>query len=79
LNALLNFGYPDHVFSSNYIADQDQEKCINCGSCIDSCQFKARSINDSGLHFEPDKCYGCGLCLNACPEKAIVMTQIDHK
>jgi ferredoxin len=73
LSAAIRFGYEDHVFSSKFIADQDDDKCASCGTCVDRCQFKARTLVDGDLEFVQDKCFGCGLCVETCPEEAISM------
>ncbi len=71
LSAAIRFGYDNHVFSSNYVGEQDQDKCISCGTCVDRCQFKARTLEDDRLEFIQEKCFGCGLCVRTCPEEAI--------
>jgi Pyruvate/2-oxoacid:ferredoxin oxidoreductase delta subunit len=73
LSAALRFGYSDHVFSSKYIANQDQDKCIDCGQCVDRCQFSARAMLEDKLSYSENKCFGCGLCLETCSENAISM------
>ena len=73
LSAAIRFGYEDHVFSSKYVACQDDDKCTSCGTCADRCQFKARALVDGNLEFLQDKCFGCGLCIDTCPEEAISM------
>jgi ferredoxin len=75
LSAAIRFGYEDHVFSSKYVADQDDNKCISCGTCVDRCQFKARTLPDDDLEFLQDKCFGCGLCIDTCPEEAISLVE----
>ncbi len=44
------------------------ELCIECGECINRCQFN--SISDN---FEVDRiaCEGCGVCVHFCPADAI--------
>lgn len=71
LSAAVRFGYENHVFSSKYMADQNEDKCKSCGACVKRCQFKARTLIDSKLEFKQDKCFGCGLCVRTCPEEAI--------
>jgi ferredoxin len=73
LSAAIRFGYEDHVFSSKYVAVQDDDKCASCGTCVDRCQFKARTMEDGDLEFLQGKCFGCGLCVETCPEEAISM------
>jgi NAD-dependent dihydropyrimidine dehydrogenase PreA subunit len=50
----------------------DDEKCIECGTCISICPTDALhyDINDQ-LKFSYDKCIGCLLCIDSCPRRAI--------
>lgn len=75
LSAALRFGYSDHVFFSNKIAEQDQDECDDCGACVDRCHFEARTMVEDKLVYDPDKCGGCGLCLKDCPTEAISMAE----
>lgn len=75
LSASVRFGYEDHVFSSDFIATHDSEKCANCEVCVDRCQFGAREIVDDELVFSKEKCFGCGVCLDTCPEDAIELVE----
>jgi len=49
----------------------DQEKCINCHSCIAACPVKYCN-NGSGSFVEvnEDLCIGCGSCITACTHDA---------
>jgi NAD-dependent dihydropyrimidine dehydrogenase PreA subunit len=71
LSALVRFGIPDHVVASEYIAENNNETCGNCGTCTERCQFHARQLVDEKLAFNQSKCFGCGLCLTTCPTKSI--------
>lgn len=73
LSAAIRFGYSDHVFKSDFIAIQDQDVCLDCGVCVDRCQFGARIIVDGKMNFRVDHCFGCGLCIESCSENAIEM------
>ncbi len=73
MSAALRFGYSDHVISSKFVASNDGEKCIDCGTCVERCQFGAREIIDGRLVYRGEKCFGCGLCAAMCPEEAIGM------
>jgi len=75
LAAALEFGYPDHVFSSKLIAAQDEEACTNCGTCVPRCQFGARAMVEEKMAYERERCFGCGLCVTTCPEGAIEMVE----
>jgi NAD-dependent dihydropyrimidine dehydrogenase PreA subunit len=75
LSAAIRFGYEDHVFSSKFVAVQDDDRCTSCGTCVDRCHFKARILGDDDLEYIQEKCFGCGLCIETCPEKAISMAE----
>ncbi|MCP4672863.1 MAG: P-loop NTPase [Desulfobacula sp.] len=46
----------------------NQDKCTECGRCIEVCRFDAVS-ND--FQVDPIECEGCGVCVDLCPEQAI--------
>ncbi|MCB9480755.1 MAG: ATP-binding protein [Desulfobacteraceae bacterium] len=55
-------------FTSGVKALINKDKCIECGLCIERCEFDA--ISDDFVVNEID-CEGCGVCHEFCPEKAI--------
>ena len=57
-----------HDFQSGNTAVIDQEKCTECGQCLDLCRWNAIS-ND--FEVNPIECEGCGVCVHFCSEKAI--------
>ena len=61
-----------HVAPSGYVAAVG-EACTGCQGCIDSCQFHAISLSDTGerAFIDFDKCMGCGVCEDRCPGEAI--------
>lgn len=64
------------VKKSKYVSTHDPEKCVNCGECISSCHFKARTLSQEGdMIFNQNNCFGCGLCITSCPENAITMIE----
>jgi ferredoxin len=56
---------------SGYVAITDAALCTGCGSCLESCFFEARRLEDGALHVMDERCFGCGRCLASCPEDAI--------
>jgi Pyruvate/2-oxoacid:ferredoxin oxidoreductase delta subunit len=66
--------------SSGYIAKIDQETCIECGVCHDTCQFFALDFSDDGpTQVDFDKCMGCGICVNQCSQDAIELVLEPEK
>lgn len=51
----------------------DQDKCIQCGKCMENCRFD--SIMEKNGEFSVKKfgCEGCGVCEYVCPSSAISM------
>ena len=58
-----------HDFIGIKRASIDSDKCVQCGSCQESCRFSA--IQD----FQVDQalCEGCGVCKLVCPAEAVEM------
>jgi len=73
LSALVRFGIPDHVVASEYIAENNNETCDNCGTCVKRCQFHARQLAEDKLVFDQANCFGCGICVTTCPTRSITL------
>lgn len=61
-----------HDFRSGRTAFIDQEKCVQCGQCIQLCRFQA--IADDFI-VDPIACEGCCFCSHVCPVGAIKMQE----
>ena len=58
--------------SSGYVAQIDHELCLDCGTCIEYCQFFALGFDDNYTTIvNYDLCMGCGVCVSKCPASAI--------
>jgi len=77
LSALIRFGMAEAVVASKYIAVNDLKTCINCGVCVERCQFKARHLENDKLVYDAAKCFGCGVCVSTCPTKSISLVKRD--
>lgn len=62
----------EHEFYSGQIAFIDQDKCSECGNCIQVCRFNAISSSKNGYQINPLRCEGCGYCARVCNDKAII-------
>ena len=58
-----------------FIEKTDEDKCSNCGECVEVCYFNARKLANDELVVIRDNCYGCGLCTDVCPENCVEMVQ----
>lgn len=54
------------------VAMIDQEKCSQCGLCIEKCRFDAIRF-DGKYEVDPFGCEGCGVCEAICPSLAITL------
>ncbi|OJX45860.1 MAG: 4Fe-4S ferredoxin [Chloroflexi bacterium 44-23] len=61
------------LVSSGYLAVIEETECIACGTCIDTCQFHALSLDETGAFAVVDyeACMGCGICVGQCSQQAI--------
>ncbi len=48
----------------------DQDACIACGACADTCPVDALTVNDYA-EVDADACIDCGSCTSACPVDAL--------
>ncbi len=66
------------IISSGYVNEVDEEKCINCGICVDTCQFNALSLNEH-LVCNSELCMGCGVCVSHCVQGALSLVRDETK
>jgi electron transport complex protein RnfB len=71
MRGVAEFGIPTAVASSDFHAVVDQDRCIACGDCIESCQFGALSIPEYVCTVDYTRCVGCGLCGVVCPTSSM--------
>lgn len=60
----------EETFQGGKLAYIDQEKCIECGKCVEACQFNAISED---FVVSPIDCEGCNVCAYVCPVDAITL------
>ena len=58
-----------HDFQSGHTAVIDQDRCTQCGICIEMCRWNA--ISDDFI-IDAIECEGCGVCVHFCPKQAIM-------
>ncbi len=59
--------------ASRYMAYWIEEKCTECGVCVEVCPVEAITSSNGNPTFHDEQCIGCGLCVSNCPEGAIKM------
>jgi Pyruvate/2-oxoacid:ferredoxin oxidoreductase delta subunit len=75
MSGLVRFGIPEAVVASKYVAAHHAETCINCGTCVERCQFNARRMEDAEMVFNNARCFGCGVCTSTCPTDSISLVE----
>ena len=70
LRAFTEFGVENSILAANYYAKIDPNVCVGCGICIDRCQMKAITEEQSFSVVNLEECIGCGLCVTGCPNEA---------
>jgi heterodisulfide reductase subunit A-like polyferredoxin len=65
--------------SSGYVSCVNEEKCIGCGICAETCQFAALTIKDGYVEINEAVCMGCGGCVSKCPENALSLVRDPTK
>ncbi len=56
----------------------DQEKCIGCGLCVQTCPARTLSMNDDKAVVSGERCIACGHCLAVCPSDAVSVTALGQ-
>jgi MinD superfamily P-loop ATPase len=67
----------EYAFVSGQKAVINQDKCNNCGMCIDYCRFEAITEKDHKVTVLETLCDGCLLCSRICPHEAINIVNED--
>ena len=51
----------------------DEELCLACGCCAESCPAGAIDLSENGTYYviDRDVCLSCGTCAEGCPNDAI--------
>lgn len=62
-----------HNFEGGKTAVIDEEKCIGCGKCQETCRFEAIKEEKDKMIIDSLACEGCGACTLVCPEDAITL------
>jgi len=57
--------------TAGYSITRDENKCKDCGTCLDFCHFQAISIVGGERVYTSAECRGCELCVENCPNGAL--------
>lgn len=66
--------------ASGYVSRQeDADRCIGCGVCVESCQFGALTLSDGRAFIDAAACMGCGVCVDKCEQGALLLVPDAEK
>lgn len=49
-----------------------KSKCINCGECVEACEYGAHTIDELTHKFNRTRCVACGKCAERCLGEALI-------
>ncbi len=56
----------------------DQEKCILCEACVETCPYHIFFSENSEIHLRhEEECIACGHCVAVCPVEAVIHPALD--
>jgi ferredoxin len=65
--------------SSTHLAQVEEDLCIGCGTCVQSCAVEAIELVDTIAVVDGQRCIGCGVCAHLCPENAINLERTEMR
>lgn len=71
---------PVEFWASNYFASVIAEQCNGCGTCVETCQVDAITIDAKSevSVVNLNRCLGCGNCVAACPTEAMSLVRKEQ-
>lgn len=70
---------PSHNYSS-YLAEVDEDACVNCGECVETCPMEMISLEEgSSAVVDETGCIGCGVCVMRCPADALLLKRTENR
>ena len=77
LKGIREFGHPNILVTSNFIATVNNQTCSKCKLCIKHCPVNALFMNSNNQLLVNNKlCIGCGVCNLKCSNKSIKLKNL---
>jgi len=74
LRGMADLGVANVIARSAFVNRVDEEACVACGLCVESCPFDALAVDDVA-RVDRVRCAGCGVCTLVCPEGALSLVR----
>jgi len=71
---MADLGVANVIARSAFVNQVDEEACVACGLCVESCPFDALSVDDAA-RVDQVRCVGCGVCTLVCPEGVLSLVR----
>lgn len=65
--------------ASGFVAQVDEDACIDCGTCETACPFGAIGPGQGSGRVAQETCMGCGVCVGKCPQGALALVRDERK
>ena len=79
LRTIKEFGAPNVLVRSDYVATIDPDGCSSCEECAHGrCPMDAIGSSNGGLSVNRERCIGCGACTVTCPSNAITLARRER-
>lgn len=65
--------------SSGHVCRVDKKQCIDCGACVEACQFGALLVTGGVVNVDEALCMGCGVCVSRCEQEALTLVRDPSK
>jgi len=88
LQGISQYGYPNIIVTSTYLAGISDETCTGCGKCAKACPINAITMSAAGQQEKKRKqdasvnteiCLGCGVCALKCPNGSLKLAKREQK
>jgi Pyruvate/2-oxoacid:ferredoxin oxidoreductase delta subunit len=80
LRGISQYGYPNTVVTSRFIAKSDHDICSGCENCAEACPINAIVMSDDdNPNIDTSICIGCGVCALDCETDAMKLVKREQR
>ena len=80
MHGIREFGYPNTIVTSNFIAKNNSDSCAECGDCAEVCPVNAiEAATDEPPVIDESICIGCGVCALECATESMKLVKREQR